>query len=130
MRYRLALFALLTGLAVLAVAGTASPASSASKAQAVAAGWDCSPDITILGYFHCAAPGKPSLLDLVTGAASPPNLALRVFDGGTQLLAGTEQLIRADLFAGQPCPQEGGGWAFLDFAAPAADYYACHHFAA
>ena len=128
MRYRLALFALLAALAVLAVAGTASPASNASKAQAVAAGWDCSPDMTIGGYFHCAPPGKPSLLDVVTGTASPPSLALRVYDGETELLAGTEQLIRADLFAGQPCPQEGGGWAFLDLAG--ADYYACHHFAA
>ena len=133
MRYRLALFALLTALAVLAVAGTASPASNASKAQAVAAGWDCSPDITIPaigGYFHCAAPGRPSLLDLITGAASPPSLHLNVYDGETQLLAGTEELIRADHVCGQPCPQEGGSWSFLDFPPPAADYYGCHHFAA
>ena len=128
MRFRLALFALLALLAVLAVAGTASSASNASKAQAVAAGWDCSPNITIGGYFHCAPPGKPSLLDLITGAASPPSLALRVYHGETELLAGTEALIRADLFVVQPCPQEGGSWAFLALAG--ADYYACHHFAA
>ena len=138
MRYRLSLFALLTSLAVLAVAGTASPASKASKAQAVAAGWDCSPDIIIPaigGYFHCAPPGSPSLLDLITGAASPPNLHLNVYYDGltpqTQLLAGTERLVRADLFRGQPCPQEGGSWGPLDFYGSAApEYYGCHHFAA
>lgn len=113
-----------------ALVGTASSASQATKAQAVAAGWDCSPNITILGYFHCAAPGKPPLLDLVTGAANPPTLSLNVYDGTSELFAGTELLIRADLFNGQnrKCTQEGGDWAFLDLAG--ADYYACHHFAA
>jgi hypothetical protein len=126
---RLALIGLLAALASLASSGTAASSSSqATKAQAVAAGWDCSPNITILGYFHCAAPGSPSLLDLITGAATPSTLHLNVYDGDTQLLAGTEQLIRADLFRGQPCPQEGGSWSFLDFAG--ADYYGCHHFAA
>ena len=126
---RLPLIGLLAALAGLASSGTAAPSSSqATKAQAVAAGWDCSPNITILGYFHCAAPGSPSLLDLITGAATPPTLHLNVYDGDTQLLAGTEQLIRVDLFRGQPCPQEGGSWSFLDFAG--ADYYGCHHFAA
>jgi hypothetical protein len=126
---RLALIGLLAVIVGLAASGTAASSSSqATKAQAVAAGWDCSPNITILGYFHCAAPGSPSLLDLITGAATPPTLHLNVYDGDTQLLAGTEQLIRADLFRGQSCPQEGGSWSFLDFAG--ADYYGCHHFAA
>ena len=117
---------MMTLLGVLGTAGTASADSHATMAQAVAAGWDCSPNITILGYFHCAAPGKPALLDLITGAANPPTLGLRVYDGSTQLLAGTEALIRADLFSGQPCPRDGGSWSFLDFAG--ADYYGCHHF--
>ena len=133
---RLALVSLLALLVVLGATGTASSASQATKAQALAAGWDCSPNITIpasRGYFHCAAPGEPSLLDLITGAATPPSLHLNVyfgpdFAGQTGLLAGTEELIRADHFGGQPCPQEGGSWAFLHFAT--ADYYACHHFAA
>jgi hypothetical protein len=125
---RLAPVALLTVVTALGVSGTAASSSQATKAQAVAAGWDCSPNITILGYFHCAAPGSPSLLELITGDASPPSLHLNVYDGETELLAGTEELIRADLFRGQPCPQEGGGWSFLDFAG--SDYYGCHHFAA
>ena len=126
---RLAPVALLAVVAALGVSGTAASSSSqATKAQAVAAGWDCSPNITILGYFHCSAPGRPSLLDLITGDASPPTLHLNVYDGETELLAGTEELIRADLFQGQPCPQEGGSWSFLDFAC--SDYYGCHHFAA
>jgi hypothetical protein len=125
-RYRLAAIALLASLATVAVGGAASAASHATKAQAIAAGWDCNPDITIGGYFHCAQPGKPSLADLIGGAASPPSLTLHAYDGQTERLAGVESLIRADLFAGQPCPQEGS-WAFLDFAG--ADYYACHRFA-
>jgi hypothetical protein len=117
-------------LVVLVAVGTASPDSRATKAQVIAAGWDCSPNIRILGYFHCSPPGHPSLLDVINGAAKPPSLILRVYDGQTNLFAGTEQLIRADHFAGQPCRQEGGSWGFLDFAPPAADYYGCHHFAA
>jgi hypothetical protein len=31
-------------------------------------------------------------------------------------------------FGGQPCLQEGAGWAFLDFFA--ADYYGCHRMTA
>jgi hypothetical protein len=129
---RLAPVALLTVVAALGVSGTAASSSSqATKAQAVAAGWDCSPNITILGYFHCAAPGSPSLLDLITGAATPPTLHLNVYNGETELLAGTEQLIRADLFRGQPCPQEGGGWGPLNFYGSSdPEYYGCHHFAA
>ena len=125
---RLAFTLLATAALFLAAASGASSSAQTTKAQAIAAGWDCSPNITIAGYFHCAPPGAPSLLDVIIGAAAPPTLALRVFDGQTELLAGTELLIRADLFSGQTCPQEGRGWTFLDFVG--ADYYGCHHFAA
>lgn len=129
---RLALIALLAALAGLAWSGTAASSQSlATKAQAEAAGWDCSPDVTINGYFHCAAPGSPSLLDLITGDASPPALSLNVYYGDTELLAGTEELLRADLFRvpGQKCPREGGGWGALDFYGSSdPEYYGCHHF--
>jgi hypothetical protein len=128
--YRLAPLAVLALLVIPAFAGTASSASHATRAQAMAAGYDCSPEILILGYYHCAAPGQPSLLDLINGVASPPSLHLNVYYAGTpgdpttQFLAGTEELIRADLYRGQPCPREGGTWSLLPFG-----YYGCHHFA-
>lgn len=104
--------------------------SAATKTQAQKAGWNCDPDVTIGGYFHCSAPGKPSLLQVVQGEESPAGLQLRVYDGETERFAGMETLRRADLFSGDestPCPQDAGmTWVFLDFAG--ADYYACHRF--
>jgi hypothetical protein len=38
------------------IVGPAGGASKATMAQAKAAGWDCSPEILILGYYHCAPP--------------------------------------------------------------------------
>lgn len=126
---RRSLVVLLSFAVAVGLAGTALSASQATKAQAEAAGWDCSPDITIFGYFHCAPPGKPSLLDLITGAATPPSLHLNVYDGDTELLAGTEQLIRADLFQDQPCPREGAWGALNFYGSSDPEYYGCHHFA-
>ena len=44
-------------------------------------------------------------------------------------LLGTERMIRADLFAGQPCPTDGPGyeysWLYPRFGW---DYYICHTF--
>ncbi len=45
-------------------------------------------------------------------------------DGG-QLL-GTEQLLREDIYSGQPCPQDG--LDFWDFLGEEFPYFACHHF--
>lgn len=113
----------------LGVAATTGIAYSAGGGmdQAERASWDCSPRVLILGYYHCAPPGKPSVLDLVTGAESPASLQVRVFnpDGS---FAGTETLLRADLYAGQPCRQQGlAQWSLLDLPV---DYRACHNFGA
>jgi len=94
-------------------------------AQAQAAGWDCNPPVLIFGYYHCAPPGKPSVLDIVTGQTSAPSIELRVFnqDGS---FAGIESLLRADLYRGQPCPEDNlTEWGLLDLPV---DYRACHHF--
>src|SRR3989304_9016548 len=93
--------------------------------QAQSAGWDCNPQVLIGGYYHCAPSGKASVLDIVTGAKSPPSVVLRVFrPDGT--FAGIESLLRANLYAGQPCPQDNlGEWGLLDLPV---DYRACHHF--
>src|SRR5215208_3223111 len=100
----------ITALAVAVVGATmfavsASGSSHATMAQAQAAGWDCNPQILIVGYFHCAPPGKPSVLDMIEGNTDTPSIVLRVFSP-SGVLAGTEHLMRADLYQGQPCPQD------------------------
>ncbi len=111
-----------TAAAAATLAAAASGASSATMTQAQAAGWDCTPLVLIGGYYHCAPPGKTSVAGLIAGT-SVSSIELRVFrPDGT--LAGTESLLRADLYAGQPCPQDNlAAWDLLAFG-----YYACHHF--
>ncbi len=107
------------------IAGAAYSADGGTIAQAQAAGWDCNPQVLIGGYLHCAPPGKPSVLDIVTGQTNAPSIELRVFnpDGS---FAGIESLLRADLYAGQACPQDNlTEWSLLDLPV---DYRACHHF--
>jgi hypothetical protein len=118
---------LLAALVVVAavIAGIAYSAGGGTIAQAQAQGWDCHPLVPIGGYFHCAPPGKPSVLDMVLGQTNAPTLELRVFnpDGS---FAGIESLLRADLYQGQPCPQDNlAEWTLLDLPI---DYRACHHF--
>lgn len=117
---------LVAALAAVAFAGAAVGGGGATMAKAQAAGWDCGdPPATILGYFHCTPPGKPSLGEAI--GAGAPSIALRVFnDDADRTLAGTEQLLRADLYQGQPCPQDNlAAWDFLPVGP---GYYACHHF--
>lgn len=121
MRKRLSM-AVLAASVVAALAGTAAGGNGGTMEQAKAAGWDCNPEGLIFGYFHCAPPGKPSVADLINGT-DVPVIVLRVFnpDGS---FAGIERLIRADLYGGQPCPQDGGA----TWGGPLFGYYACHNF--
>jgi hypothetical protein len=101
------------------------PGSTADQARA--AGWNCNPEVPIAGnYLHCAPPGKPSVADILAGNTNAPSIELRVFDFTTETFAGIESLIRADLYHGQPCPQDGQDeWGLLDLPV---DYRACHRF--
>jgi hypothetical protein len=87
------------------------------------AGWNCDPLILIGGHYHCSPPGRPGVGDIIAGT-TVPTIEHQVFRAdGT--FAGTEILIRADLFADQPCPQDE--W----LPVPSADnvqYWACHRF--
>jgi hypothetical protein len=109
------------------IAFQATPVQAGSKrtlAQALAAGWDCDPPILLLGHYHCSPPGRPSVADIIAGGVDSPSIVHQVFrpDGR---LAGTEILIRADLFAGQRCPTDE--WLPVPpFGEP--QYYACHNF--
>jgi hypothetical protein len=110
----------------VALVGSAGGASGATMDQAKAAGWDCNPEVLIIGYYHCAPPGKPSVADLIAGT-DVPTIVLRVFYAdGDRTFAGIETLIRADLYRGQACPQDGlAQWGFFDLPT---DYFACHRF--
>lgn len=108
-----------------ALAGTASGSGARTLAQAQAAGWDCNPMVLIGGHYHCSPRGVPSVQDIVDGRATTPSIVHQVFrPDGT--FAGTETLIRADLFAGQPCPTDE--WLPVPPWLPSPAYYACHHF--
>jgi hypothetical protein len=109
----------------LVLAGAALGAGPRGLAQAQAAGWDCNPLVLIGGHFHCSPPGVPSVQDIVDGTATTPSIVHQVYrpDGS---FAGTETLIRADLFAGQPCPTDE--WLPVPPWLPSPTYYACHHF--
>jgi len=49
-----------------------------------------------------------------------------VFDFTTGEFAGMESLLRADLYSGQPCWQDGQAeWGLLDLPV---DYRACHRY--
>ena len=106
--------------------GVGSPAAAASARtldQAIASGWNCDPLILLGGHYHCSPPGRPGVADIIAGT-DVPSITHQVFrpDGS---LAGTELLIRADLFAGQPCPTD----EWLPVPAPDfVQYWACHRF--
>ncbi len=121
---RLTIIVITAALVTAALAGFAhaTGAQGGTMSQAQAAGWDCNPQVLIGGYYHCAPPGKPSVADLIAGT-DVSSIVLRVFTpDGT--FAGTELLLRADLYAGQGCPQDSlVQWDLLPFG-----YYACHHF--
>jgi hypothetical protein len=106
-----------------AVVGSAGGGGSRTLAQAQAAGWDCNPLVLIGGHYHCSPPGRPSVADIIAGT-DLPSVEHQVFlpDG---MFAGTEILIRADLYERQPCPTDQ--WLPVPPAGPV-QYHACHHF--
>ncbi len=111
--------------AVVILAGTVVGVSHNTLSQSQAAGWDCEPLVLIGGHYHCSPPGKEGVLEIIAGTATSPSIVHKVFreDGS---FAGSETLIRADLFAGQRCPTDQ--WLPVPPWLPAPTYYACHHF--
>ena len=94
---------LLLALPVTALAG------GTALDRTIRAGWAC---VNIEGDFHCFDPGDGRSKNTST-------INVKVFDGEGTFL-GTEQLWRADLYAGQPCPQDH----LIDLGL----YLACHHY--
>lgn len=114
-----------TVVVMLAAAGGVVHANGNSPAQLARAGWLCvnaGPD----NFVHCFPPGAFS---------SSPSVAVKVFHttdtGSTDAeFLGTELLIRADLYAGEPCAQNGHEYELLPASETGlpADYRACHHY--
>jgi hypothetical protein len=116
-----ALIAVAVVTGAIAAAASGAGGSGGTMEQAQAAGWDCAPQVLIFGYYHCAPPGKPSVLDLINGT-NVSSIFLRVFNpDGT--FAGTEVLLRGDLYAQQGCPQD----SLSIWDGPLFGYFACHH---
>jgi hypothetical protein len=68
--------------------------------------------------------------------AATASLSVKVFEttdvnATSAEFLGTESLIRADLYGGQPCPKNGGEYELLPASETGlpADYRACHHYA-
>jgi len=55
-----------------------------------------------------------------------PVIPTKVFSPDGSEFLGTEQLLREDIYAGQPCPQDGID--FWEYLGPDFPYFACHHF--
>ena len=115
-------------IALVAASALAVPMAAAggsgglSPAQLQNAGWTCFP-VPGLGV-HCAAPGKP-------WPPTEPTVQLLYFFNTTNPsssapdFTGTETLIRADIFNGQPCPTAPSGqYTFL--GGLGLNYYGCH----
>lgn len=105
-------------LAALVVAGSAS-AEGPTPAQLQAHGWSCFVPPPFPGTIVCGNPahGLPPVPPDPNGRASYSFLLFDL-DGN---LTGNVHMIRADLYAGQPCPQTGGLYVFN----PGNGYYRC-----
>ncbi len=113
----LSLLLLLLTFSAVAYAGGGHTASQLTRA-----GWFC----VIAGpndWTHCFKPGFDPTSE---------SLIVKVFSEDGNTFLGTELLLRADLYHGQPCAQDGGGEYGLLPPFPVGPfpvaYRACHHF--
>lgn len=116
----------LAGLPAAAANGGPGPAAL------VDAGWTCfNPPVSFNRYVHCAPPDTfESAVE--KGQPSIRLLTFNTFDVGARdaELLGTERMIRADLYAGQPCPTDppNTGYTYLNSDPFYLDYFICHTF--
>ena len=119
-------------------------ANGVSPATLTKAGWSClNPAAAFPGTpnVHCFPPGQ--LEGVIAGTAATAHLvtfATPDVEAEEAELLGTERMIRADLFHGQPCPTDPPGgppgataspplypWSYLG-PRFGWDYYICHTF--
>ena len=99
-------------------------AEGSSPGQLEDAGWTCI--VPVPGdNIHCAPPGG---LDRVV-AHEAELMTFKVFDAGDESYIGTEQIIREDLFHGQPCPTDPPSRQYTDLEPILGlRYFACHRY--
>jgi hypothetical protein len=112
--------------AAVAIAGTSSASAQGLNAGLLQArGWDCP---FVLGAIHCAPPGGLARV----GSGEALMMIFLVFDVTNGKFLGTEVIVRADVFSGQPCPTDPPSGQYTYLNAPPhdidLDYYACHHY--
>jgi hypothetical protein len=116
---RISLLAIAALAASLVVAAPAT-ADGVTPQQLSNAGWTCFVPPPFPDRIVCGNPGLGLPLP-PPNPEGPAAFTAFVFDREGNF-RGTEHLTRADLFAGQPCPQSA--WVFI---APIG-YYECQHF--
>ncbi len=123
---------LLVAAALALPISAASNSGGLSPAQLNDHGWSCfNVETSVVGPLgvHCAQPGQP------WPPTGQPHIQLLYFFNTTDVnstvpdFTGTETLIRADIYQGQPCPTEpgpNGGYTYLPDIGIPLDYYGCH----
>ena len=118
---------------VLAFSARVDPAAArgVNPVQLTTTGWDCFlPPPQFNPKIHCAPPGQ--LERIVSGeAVSGMFLAFDTddIDAEDAALLGSERLIRADKFRGQPCPTDPPSYEYSSlFPRFGWNYYICHTF--
>ena len=61
------------------------------------------------------------------GSGKFKTVQVKVFNEAGTTFLGTELLVRADIYHGQPCPLDGGTYDDLS-QTPGMPYFGCHHF--
>lgn len=120
---------LVVGVAV--VPSSAALAQGLGPAQLTAAGWDCFlPPLDFNPNVHCAPPGQ--LAGIVSGdarSATFVTFATTDLEATSAALLGTERLIRADLYHGQPCRTDPPTYTYSSlYPRFGWDYFICHTF--
>lgn len=106
------MISLLLATGGLAVSSAAVAGNTAARMEA--AGYTCF-NAGPSNWVHCMR------VEMLGGQA----VSAKVFSADGQEFLGTEQLLREDVYAGQPCPEDGiNSWEWLGTP----PYYACHHF--
>lgn len=106
--------AIMVSLVAMVLFASGSSARGVTAEQLARAGFDCfnaGPN----DWTHC----------LSFRHFGNPSVRVMVFTEDGEQFLGTELLLRGDIYAGQPCPQNGlDAWDFDD----GIGYFACHHF--
>lgn len=130
--YRLAAIVLLS-IVGLGAASMANPARAdgIGPAGLAAAGWTCfQPPQDFNPYIHCAPPGQfESIVSGTARAAMFIAFDTTDLDAERASIRGTERLIRADLYHGQPCPTDPPTYEYSSLEPRFGwNYFICHSF--